>query len=210
MKKNYPQHIAVAGNIGAGKTTLVRKLASHFGWKEHLEVVEGNPYLEDFYEDMTSWAFPTQIYFLQTRFRQISEIQRSKHTVIQDRTIYEDAHIFAKNLRESGYLSERDYLNYLGLFETMAQFVRPPDLMIYMKASIGTLIERISKRGRKFESSISIRYLEDLNRNYENWIGKYQDGPLLVLNVDKLDILHRPEDWGQVIRRVDAQLYGLF
>ncbi len=204
------RHIAVAGNIGAGKTTLVKKLAAHYNWKAHLEAVDHNPYLEDFYGDMGKWAFPLQIYFLNSRFNQVLEIRKSEDTIIQDRTIYEDAYIFAKNLKESHYLSERDYSTYLSLFESMSQMIAPPDLMIYLRASIPTLIRQITRRGREYESSISIKYLEDLNRNYESWISGYKEGNLLVIEVDDLDYVNNPEDLGHIINRVDAEFFGLF
>lgn len=204
------KHIAIAGNIGAGKTTLVNKLAAHYNWKAHLEAVEHNPYLEDFYGDMATWAFPLQIYFLNSRFNQVLEIRQSDETIIQDRTIYEDAFIFAKNLRESGHLSERDFNTYFSLFQSMSQMIAPPDLMIYLRANISTLTRQISRRGRDYESTISIRYLEDLNRHYEEWIDGYDEGNLLIIEVDALDYVSRPEDLGQVISRIDAEFYGLF
>ncbi|GAB4427092.1 MAG: deoxynucleoside kinase [Bacteroidia bacterium] len=205
-----PRHIAIAGNIGAGKTTLVHKMARHYGWEAHLEAVDDNPYLDDFYADMKTWAFPLQIYFLNSRFNQVLDIRRSSQTIIQDRTIYEDAHIFAKNLRDSGFLSERDYNTYYSLFRSMSSMIEPPDLLIYLKASIPTLIEQIARRGRSYESSISIGYLEDLNQHYEAWIQQYDLGPLLVLDVDKLDYVNRPEDLGYVIHRIDQEFFGLF
>lgn len=204
------KHIAIAGNIGAGKTTLVNKLAAHYNWKAHLEAVEHNPYLEDFYGDMATWAFPLQIYFLNSRFNQVLEIRQSEQTIIQDRTIYEDAFIFAKNLRESGHLSERDFSTYFSLFKSMSRMIAPPDLMIYLRADISTLTRQIARRGRDYESTISIRYLEDLNRHYEEWIGGYDEGNLLIIEVDELDYVSRPEDLGQVISRIDAEFYGLF
>lgn len=209
-ERNTPHHIAVAGNIGAGKTTLVNKLAHHYGWEPLFEAVDDNPYLGDFYNDMKQWAFPLQIYFLHSRFRQAQAIQSSAKPVIQDRTIYEDAHIFARNLYESGFLSERDFNNYFSLFESMTEVVKPPDLLIYLKASIPTLIAQIARRGRDYESSISIRYLEDLNRHYNDWIASYKNGPLLVIDVDDLDYAHNPEDLGYVMRRIEATLFGLF
>ncbi|MEZ4825529.1 MAG: deoxynucleoside kinase [Bacteroidia bacterium] len=209
MNNQPPKHIAVAGNIGAGKTTLVKKLAHHYQWEPHLEAVDHNPYLEDFYKDMARWAFPLQIYFLNSRFNQVVEIRESPHTIIQDRTIYEDAFIFAKNLKESKYLSERDFQNYFDLFQSMSRMIHAPDLLIYLRASIPKLIEQISRRGRDYEQNISIRYLEDLNRNYEEWIAHYQEGKLLIINVDNIDYVQNPEDLGHIINRIDAQLFGL-
>lgn len=204
------KHIAIAGNIGAGKTTLVNKLAQHYGWEPLFESVDDNPYLSDFYEDMTKWAFPLQIFFLHSRFRQAQAILESPKPIIQDRTIYEDAHIFARNLYDSGNLTERDYQNYFSLFESMTNVVRPPDLLIYLKASIPTLISQIARRGRDYESSISIRYLEDLNKHYDDWIDQYNRGKLLVIDVDNLDYVNNPEDLGKVLMRIDTELFGLF
>ncbi|MEL6674084.1 MAG: deoxynucleoside kinase [Bacteroidota bacterium] len=205
MKKKL-KHIAVAGNIGAGKTTLVKKLAEHYHWIPHLEAVDDNPYLADFYGNMAAWAFPLQIYFLNSRFNQVQEIRHSHETIIQDRTIYEDAHIFAKNLREAGQLDERDFQTYFALFKSMTRMIEAPDLLIYLKASIPTLISQIARRGRNYESSISIRYLEDLNRHYEEWIGEYKEGNLLVIPVDDLDYVSRSEDLQVVIEHIDKAL----
>lgn len=204
------RHIAVAGNIGAGKTTLVKKLAHHYAWKAHLEAVDHNPYLADFYADMRTWAFPLQIYFLNSRFNQVLEIRKSEETIIQDRTIYEDAYIFAKNLKDSQHLSERDFDTYFSLFQSMSQMIAPPDLLIYLRASIPTLIRQIARRGREYESAMSIKYLEDLNRNYEEWIAGYTEGNLMVIEVDELDYVGQPEDLGHVINRIDAEFFGLF
>ena len=209
MKKDA-YHIAVAGNIGAGKTTLVKKLAAHFGWTPRLEAVDNNPYLEDFYADMAKWSFPLQIYFLHSRFNQILEIKNSKKTIIQDRTIFEDAHIFARNLLQSGYLEQRDFDNYFSLFQTMASTVESPDLLIYLRASVPKLISQIAMRGREYETTISIRYLEDLNEHYEEWIGDYTEGNLMIINVDEVDFLNDAEDFGEIIQKINAELYGLF
>lgn len=203
-------HIAVAGNIGAGKTTLVTKLAKHYGWEAHFEAVDENPYLSDFYKDMSAWAFPLQIYFLHSRFNQVRSIRESENTIIQDRTIYEDAYIFARNLRDSGYLSKRDFENYFSLFRSMTSVIQAPDLLIYLRAGIPKLTEQISKRGRDYEAGISIRYLEDLNRHYESWIEEYQDGKLLVVDVNKADFVNNPEDMHNIVLKIDAEMHGLF
>lgn len=207
---NNPKHIAIAGNIGAGKTTLVKKLSSQFGWEPHFESVEDNPYLEDFYGNMKLWSFPLQIHFLHSRFNQVLKILESEKTIIQDRTIYEDAHIFAKNLHASGFMETRDFENYFSLFQTMSRQVSPPDLMIYLRASIPTLIEHISKRGREYESSISIKYLEDLNEQYEEWIADYKLGKILIIDVSQFDYVTNEEHLGEVVQKVRAELYGLF
>ncbi len=200
-----PQHIALAGNIGAGKTTLSIKLAQYYGWETQLESVENNPYLEDFYYDMKKWAFPLQIYFLHSRFNQIADIRQGQRTVIQDRSIYEDPYIFAKNLRESFYLSERDYQNYLSLFHSMCRLVQAPDLLIYLRANIPKLVSQIQKRGRPYESAISIKYLENLNRNYEAWINTYDMGELMIIEVDDLDYLVSDEDFQVITHRIDKE-----
>ncbi|MEM7656081.1 MAG: deoxynucleoside kinase [Bacteroidota bacterium] len=198
------KHVAIAGNIGAGKTTLVRKLASHYGWEAHLEAVDNNPYLKDFYEDMATWAFPLQIYFLHSRFNQVRSIRQGSAPVIQDRTIYEDAYIFARNLRKSGLLSERDHQNYLTLFECMIEMLEAPDLLIYLKASLSKLQKQIQRRGRDFELDINPQYLIDLNEHYEDWIGGYQEGKLIVIEVDELDYVQRPEDLEYIIQQIDS------
>lgn len=203
-------HIAIAGNIGAGKTTLTRLLAKNFGWTAQFEDVEKNPYLDDFYNDMEKWAFNLQIYFLGSRFGQIKEIRESGKDIIQDRTIHEDAHIFASNLHDMGLLMTRDYENYLTVFNLMNSFVAAPDLMIYLQASIPTLVKQIHMRGREYESSISIDYLNRLNEKYESWIKKYDEGKKLIVNVDNLDFVNIPEDLGSIIERVDAEINGLF
>lgn len=203
-------HIAVTGNIGAGKTTLTTMLAKHYGWEAQFEDVDHNPYLDDFYKDMNKWSFALQIYFLGSRFRQVKEIRDSGKNIIQDRTIYEDAHIFAENLNEMELLSDRDYANYSSLFNLMKSFVSAPDLLIYLKADISTLTRQISKRGRDYEAGISIDYLSRLNKKYENWIGNYKEGKLLVIDVDNLDFVERKEDFGYILERIDAELNGLF
>lgn len=203
-------HIAVAGNIGAGKTTLTDLLAKHYGWTPHFEDVDENPYLNDFYEDMQRWSFNLQMYFLNTRFSQILEIQRSDKTVIQDRTIYEDAEIFAPNLHSMGLMSTRDFKTYSSLFQLMNKLLKAPDLLIYLRASVPTLVNQIQLRGREYENSIRLDYLKQLNERYEAWINRYKDGKVLIVNVDKIDITNSPEDLSSVIDKVDAQLHGLF
>ena len=203
-------HIAIAGNIGAGKTTLTSLLAKHYKWEPHYESVAENPYLDDFYGSMERWSFNLQIYFLNSRFRQILEIRESGKNIIQDRTIYEDAHIFAPNLHAMGLMTNRDFSNYETLFDLMERLVSPPDLMIYLRASIPTLVGQIHKRGRDFENSISIDYLSRLNERYEAWIKTYKKGKLLIIDIDNLNIVDKPEDLGSIIDRIDAQIHGLF
>ncbi len=199
-------HIAVTGNIGAGKTTLARMLAEHFGWDVFYEAVENNPYLADFYADMERWAFHLQIYFLRSRFDQARRIMQSTKRIIQDRTIYEDAHIFARNLYHSGYMSQVDYETYFSLFQTMMDVVKPPDLMIYLKADLPKLLGQIQKRGRDFELNMSVDYLTDLNNHYETFVSSYTDGKLLVLDVNHLDYLNRKEDFEFIVKEVDRAL----
>ncbi|WOK09560.1 deoxynucleoside kinase [Imperialibacter roseus] len=203
-------HIAVAGNIGAGKTTLAEKLGKHYNWKVQLESVEENPYLEDFYSDMKRWAFHVQIHFLNSRFKQVNELRDSRVSIVQDRTIYEDAYIFAKSLYSSGHFSERDYESYLKLFELMITYVQPPDLLIYLKSDIGKLVSQIEKRGRSFENAIRIDYLKTLNQHYEDWIGSYKLGKLLVIDVNNLDFVSKVEDFSYVVNQIDLELHGLF
>ncbi|MEY4892255.1 MAG: hypothetical protein RIQ34_867 [Bacteroidota bacterium] len=209
-KAKKAKHIAIAGNIGAGKTTLTELLSKHYRWIPNFEDVDHNPYLMDFYEDMPRWSFNLQIYFLNSRLRQLVEIQQGTETVIQDRTIYEDANIFAPNLHEMGLMSKRDYDNYYEFFQTLKTLVRPPDLMIYLQASVPTLVGQIQKRGREYEENIRLDYLKRLNDYYQKWIGDYKEGKLLIIDVDKLKFGEREEDFGEVIRRVDAELHGLF
>jgi deoxyadenosine/deoxycytidine kinase len=203
-------HVAIAGNIGSGKTTLTSLLAKHFVWEPHYESVDDNPYLNSFYEDMRRWSFNLQIYFLNSRFRQIIKIRESGKKVIQDRTIYEDAHIFAPNLHEMNLMTTRDFDNYRDLFDLMSTFIQAPDLLVYLKASVPTLVSQIQKRGRDYEESIRLDYLKSLNERYENWIESYDIGKKLIVNVDKMDFTTNPEDLGYVIDRINAELHGLF
>jgi len=203
-------HVAIAGNIGAGKTTLTKLLAKHYKWEPHYESVEENPYLDDFYGEMERWSFNLQVYFLNSRFRQILEIRESGKNIIQDRTIYEDARIFAPNLHAMGLMPNRDYGNYSSLFELMERLVSPPDLLIYLRASIPTLVGQIHKRGRDYENSISIDYLSRLNERYEAWITKYKKGNLLIIDVDNINFVDNQEDLGSIIDKIDAQINGLF
>ena len=202
-------HIAIAGNIGSGKTTLTRMLVKRYGWTPRYEPVEVNPYLADFYEDMNRWSFNLQIYFLNKRFRDVVEIAKSSDTIIQDRTIFEDARIFAPNLHDQGYMSDRDFQNYSDLFDLMMSLVNLPDLMIYIRSSIPNLIAQISKRGRDYEQSIRIDYLTGLNNRYEEWIAKYP-GRLLIVDGDELKFETNPHDFKQITERIDSLLYGLF
>lgn len=208
--KEQIKHIAIAGNIGAGKTTLCASLGRHFGWEVHYESTDDNPYLVDFYNDMRRWSFNLQIYFLHTRYSQILKIHQGDVTVVQDRTIYEDAHIFAPNLHDMGLMTARDFSNYTALFHSMTSRVKPPDLLIYLKASIPTLVNHIHIRGREYEGSMSIDYLKKLNARYEEWIAGYKLGRLLVVSIDHLDFANNPEDLGTIVQSVRAQLHGLF
>lgn len=202
-------HIAIAGNIGSGKTTLTRLLSKHFGWKPHFEEVDNNPYLESFYEDMKRWSFNLQIYFLNSRFRQVMDIRKSGEDIIQDRTIYEDAYIFAANLYDMGLMETRDYQSYQQLFELMSTFLQAPDLLIYLRASVPTLVRQIQKRNRDYEQSIRLDYLKALNKRYENWIANYNKGKLLIIESDDID-LEKPEDLSVVIDQINGSLNGLF
>lgn len=209
-QKKQLKHIAVAGNIGSGKTTLTEKLAQHYNWEARFEDVENNPYLNDFYQDMPRWSFNLQIYFLNSRLRQVVEIQEGNQIVIQDRTIYEDAHIFAPNLHEMGLMSTRDFENYISFFRTISKKVNSPDLLIYLKASLGTLVGQIERRGRAYEDNIRLDYLKQLNQYYNNWIDNYKEGPLLVINVDDLNYADKQADFSKVVEKIDAELFGLF
>ena len=203
-------HIAVAGNIGAGKTTLTRLLAKHYKWEPHFEDVVDNPYLDDFYHQMERWSFNLQIYFLNSRFRQVLQIRESGKNIIQDRTIYEDAHIFAPNLHAMGLMANRDFENYSDLFELMQGLVGPPDLLIYLRSSIPNLVSQIHKRGRDYENSISIDYLSRLNERYEALIHTYDKGKLLIIDVDNIDFVNNPEDLGEIFNKINAEINGLF
>jgi len=203
-------HIAVAGNIGSGKTTLTGLLSKHFGWDAHYEDVDDNPYLNDFYNDMQRWAFNLQIYFLNTRFNQILSFRRSGKTLVQDRTIYEDAYIFAPNLHTMGLMSTRDFENYFTLFNMMGSLIQPPDLIIYLRASVPTLVRQIQKRGRKYEDSIRLDYLKRLNERYEAWVESYKLGKMLVVDVDSYNFIDKQEDLSVVIDKVNAAVNGLF
>jgi len=209
-KQLSPLHIAIAGNIGAGKTTLTSLLAKNLKWDPHYEDVDDNPYLNDFYEDMQRWSFNLQIFFLNSRFEQITRIRQSGKTVIQDRTIYEDAHIFAPNLHSMGLMTTRDFNNYQDLFNLMSKFVSPPDLLIYLRGSVPTLVNQIAKRGRDYENSIRIDYLKRLNERYEAWISTYEQGKLLVIDIDDLNFADNPEDLGKIVNKINAEINGLF
>jgi deoxyadenosine/deoxycytidine kinase len=203
-------HIAITGNIGAGKTTLTKLLSNNYKWIAQFEDTEQNPYLDDFYYDMAKWAFNLQIYFLSSRFKQIKEIREHKKNIIQDRTIYEDVYIFAFNLHEMGLMQTRDYDNYLNLFNLMKEYIQAPDLLIYLRASVPTLVNQIQKRGREYETSISIEYLQRLNDKYEEWITNYTEGKLLIIDVDNMDFVDNKEDLGKIIDKVEANIHGLF
>jgi len=203
-------HVAIAGNIGAGKTTLTKLLAKHYKWEAQLEDVVDNPYLDDFYNQMERWSFNLQVYFLNSRFRQVLQIRQSGKEIIQDRTIYEDAHIFAPNLHAMGLMTNRDFENYRSLFDLMESLVQGPDLLIYLRSSIPNLVSQIHKRGRDYENSISIDYLSRLNERYEAWISGYNKGKLIIIDVDNLDFVDNPEDLGSIINTIDAEINGLF
>jgi len=203
-------HIAIVGNIGAGKTTLTELLAKHLNYEPQFEAVDNNPYLEDFYSDMKRWSFNLQIYFLNSRFNQIVEIKKQNRNIVQDRTIYEDAYIFAENLHEMGLMTSRDYENYRAIFDNMTSFIKPPDLLIYLRASVPTLVNNIQRRGREYEAGIRLDYLSKLNEKYQKWIGGYKEGKLLILDKDKLDFATNPEDLGFIIESIERELHGLF
>ncbi len=203
-------HVAIVGNIGAGKTTLTGLLAKHLNFEAQYESVDENPYLEDFYSDMKRWSFNLQIYFLNSRFRHIVELQKRNVNMVQDRTIYEDAYIFAENLFDMGLMSQRDFDNYSNIFQSIIDYITPPDLLVYLKASVPTLVNNIQTRGREYESGIRLDYLSKLNNKYEKWIDNYHDGRLLVLDMDNLDFANNPDDLGYIVQKVEADLFGLF
>jgi deoxyadenosine/deoxycytidine kinase len=203
-------HIAVAGNIGSGKTTLTRLLSRHFAWDAHYEDVDDNPYLDDFYNDMQRWSFNLQIYFLNSRFNRMLEIRKADKTIVQDRTIYEDAYIFAPNLHAMGLMSTRDFENYFTLFNLISSLIEPPDLVIYLRASVPTIVRQIEKRGRKYEDNIRIDYLRRLNERYESWVDAYSLGKLMIIDVDNTNFIDKPEDLSQVIDKLNAEINGLF
>lgn len=206
MKKNKKYFISVAGNIGSGKSSLTKMIANEFGWKPYYESVSNNPYLEDFYADMKRWSFQLQIYFLSHRFQTHKKILNSKYSVIQDRSIYEDVEIFAKNLFEMGRMEKRDYNNYTSLFKEMISYLQPPDLLVYLRADISTLVNHISSRGRDFEKYIEVEYLTRLNKSYEQWTGKYKYGKLLVIESDTLDFVHKRKDFESILSKIKQEL----
>jgi deoxyadenosine/deoxycytidine kinase len=203
-------HIAIVGNIGAGKTTLTEMLAKNYGWDPMYEAVDNNPYLEDFYNEMKRWSFNLQIYFLNSRYRQIVEIQKSGRNIIQDRTIYEDAYIFAENLHDMGLMTSRDYENYQSMFDNITAFIKPPDLLVYLKASVPTLVNNIQRRGREYEIGIRIDYLSKLNEKYNKWINSYNLGKLLILDKDNLDFANNTEDMAFIVEKIEREINGLF
>jgi deoxyadenosine/deoxycytidine kinase len=207
---NNIKHIAVAGNIGSGKTTLANLLSKHYGWEVQLEDMDDNPYITDFYDDMQRWSFNLQVYFLNIRFNNVKKIRSNNKTVIQDRTIYEDARIFAPNLHAMGLMSTRDYENYMALFESLNQMIKAPDLLIYLRGSIPTLVKQIQLRGRDYEDSIRLDYLKRLNERYEAWISTYNQGKVLILDIDEIDFANDTDDANQVINKIEAELNGLF
>jgi len=203
-------HIAIVGNIGAGKTTLTELLAKNYGWDPLFEAVDNNPYLEDFYSDMKRWSFNLQIYFVNSRYRQIVEIQKKGQNIIQDRTIYEDAYIFAENLHDMGLMTTRDYENYQSIFDNIIEFIKPPDLLIYLKASVPTLVNNIQRRGREYESGIRLDYLSKLNDKYQKWINNYKMGKLLIIDMDNLDFANKTEDLATIVEMIEREINGLF
>ena len=209
-QKYFKMQFAIAGNIGAGKTSLVELLSKHYKWEPHFEDVIDNPYLDDFYMHMERWSFNLQVYFLNSRFRQLMNLNRSEKSFVQDRTVYEDAYIFAPNLHSMGLMNQRDFNNYQSLFELLESMIKAPELLIYLRSSIPNLVNKIHKRGREYENSISIEYLSRLNERYEAWISTYEKGKLLVIDVDNLDFVKNKEDLGLIIEKIDAEMNGLF
>jgi deoxyadenosine/deoxycytidine kinase len=203
-------HIAIVGNIGAGKTTLAELLAKSYGWEPLYEAVDNNPYLEDFYNDMKRWSFNLQIYFLNSRYRQLIDLQKTNRNVVQDRTIYEDAFIFAENLHDMGLMTTRDYDNYRSIFDNMTSYIKPPDLLVYLKASVPTLVNNIQRRGREYETGIRLDYLSKLNEKYQKWINGYKLGKLLVIDKDVVDFANNTEDMATVIQLIEREINGLF
>lgn len=203
-------YIAVAGNIGSGKTTLTKMLAKHYGWKKFLEPVERNPYLEDYYKDIPRWVLNMEVFYLKQRFRNILEIEKSKETIIQDRSIFEGVYVFVANNRKIGYMDERDFDTYMGLFDSMMSVVRPPELMIYLRSSVPHLVKNIQKRGRECEQQIPLDYLQGINSLYEEFINQKYKDKVLVIDVDDIDFEHNPKEFGQIVDKIDAQLFGLF
>lgn len=204
------KYVAIGGNIGAGKSSLTQVLSEYFGWEAFYEQVDDNPYLTDFYNDMRRWSFNLQVYFLSSRFKHQQYIEDADHSVVQDRSIYEDAEIFARNLHEMGLMSKRDYENYSELFAIMTSYLRPPSLLVYLRASVPTLVNHIQQRGREYESTIRIDYLERLQRHYENWIERYDLGPKMIIDVDELDFVNDEDDRRDVVSRIESRLFGLF
>lgn len=203
-------HIAIAGNIGSGKTALTAKLAKHYNWIAQFDAIDNNPYLADFYKDMERWAFHLQIHFLNSRFNHAKKARESRNSIIQDRTIYEDAYIFASALHRSKLISDRDFNTYMELFESMVDYLNPPDLLIYLKADIPKLVEQIQKRGRPYEDALRLDYLKNLNAHYDTWVQNYTLGKLLIIDVTKIDFINKVEDFAQVVSRIDIELNGLF
>lgn len=210
MAATGKKYVAVAGNIGAGKSSLTKVMSDYFKWEAFFERVDDNPYLSDFYNDMRRWSFNLQVFFLSSRFEHQRRIEGALSSVVQDRSIYEDAEIFARNLYEMGLMSARDFENYQALFQLMTSYLRPPDLLIYLRATVPTLVRHIQSRGRDFESAIRIEYLERLNRHYEDWVGRYDLGPKLIIDVDEYDFVNRPGDQSDVISHIEGRLFGLF
>ena len=203
-------HIAIAGNIGSGKSTLTAMLARHYGWEARYEPVSENPYLEDYYRDIHRWSFNLEVYFLKERFRDLLAIAKADHTVVQDRSIFEGVYVFMQNNKAMGHLSDRDYATYMELFQQMMSVVRLPDLMIYLKASVPHLVGNIQKRGREYEQTIQLDYLENLNRRYDEFIYKMYEGRVMTIDKDHLDFQHNPKDFAQIVDRIDRTLFGLF